>query len=449
MRGLLDLPPELIAQIFDLAAHPSSPVSHQTLLALSLVCRALVPHARAHLWRDLSLRDSTHIATVLACPQLAIYGVQTRSVAFVPRDMDGSARGGVGRGIGTGETVSGHEAARLLTRLRALWEEGGREGGGVRTLDVASVDGLGLEVLKGEWLSDLRHLTVGTGFRLPPNRTHGAHSFSFRLRSLTLHNNHWQSLPTDILAAVLRTAVPRNEHDEEGGLRHLDLAATYDVAGFGPLLEPLDRGPLRTGNSEDGLEKAVPRVASVLATLTTFRLPPFETAAHLDFALSALSLCSPSLGSWSSEPGTHATPLVDSSGLAPLRRQHLRYLELPPLSSATSGTYDALWAVVATLLRGTDTGAAGDGLDELGLRGWATTALVETAKAVLAAAGLDARAPQAVGNGTRLTRLRFPRLLVPEELGKLPGGEGAELLELAELHGVEIVCGPREADVAM
>ncbi|BGP37149.1 hypothetical protein JCM10450v2_001055 [Rhodotorula kratochvilovae] len=449
MAGLLDLPPELLTNIFLLAAPPSSTLSTPSLLSLSLVRRPLVPLARALLWRRLTLCDSAHIGLVLASSQLAEYAAQVRSVEFVPRDADGSARGGVGRGIGTGETVDGREVGRLLGRLRELWEEGD-ECGGVRRLDVASVEGLRVELLEGEWLSDLRDLTIGTGFLLPTNRTPSPLVFSFRLRSLTLHNNHWQSLPPDVLTAILRTALPHDEQDEEGGLRHLDLTATYDVAGFGPFLEPLARMPLR---DEAGASNAVQmgtRGEFVLSTLTSLLLPPFETAAHLDFAFSALSLCSPSLSTSHLPTGSNAslaTVDIHSEG-APRWPQRLRYLELPPLSSATSGTYDALWAVVALLLRGTDSGAS-DGLEEVGLRGWATGALVETAKAVLAAAGLDARSPPGGGDGTQLRRLRFTRLLVPEELGRLPGGEGAELLDLTDLHGVEVACGPREVELEL
>lgn len=254
-------------------------------------------------------------------------------------------------------------------------------------------------------------------FRLPTSRTR-PFVFSFRLESLTLHNKHWESLPSDLLTAILRTGRPAADG---GGLKHLDLSGTYDVANLdGVFSRQLSRRP------EDDLMAG----QVVLGTLTSLRLPPLETADHLSFAFTALAFCTPNL--------------VDEPPSAP-PRQKLRYLELPPLAAATSGMYDALWAVISNLLfrsappdgwRG-----AADGLEEIALRGWATQSLVETAKAVLAAAGLDGGSSS--NRSRSLKRLRFMRLLVPEELGKLAGPGGKEVLEWADRAGIEVVCGPR------
>lgn len=298
--------------------------------------------------------------------------------------------------------------------------------------------------------ADVRALVLGPGFVLPTSRTLPL-AFSFRLESLTLRNTHWQYLPPELLSAFLRAGLPQRRADGwHAGLKHLDLSGTYDVAGFDPFLEPLALTPPGAGDvgNQEG--------ANVLETVESLLLPPFETAAHRHFGLAALSRCSPAMSKPPHSPsiGTEAPST---------RKQHLRYLELPPLSSATSGTYDTLWAALEALLRGTSpTGLeivtledmdGGAGLVEVGLRGWPTTALVETAQAVLAAAGLDspptphgAQAPTRRG-GVALKRLRFVRLLVPEELGKLPGGRGAELLDAAERSGIEIVCGPKGVEI--
>jgi hypothetical protein len=243
----------------------------------------------------------------------------------------------------------------------------------------------------------LRSLVVGTAF-LPTQQPQRPLSFSFRLHTLTLHNNHWQSLSPTLLSQLLLPARPDFSRDETTStIRHLDLSSTYDVASFGPFLEPF----VPSDHSTDSHIEA-----THLSALSSLLLPPFETSDHLFFASTALSSCSPS---------------------------HLSYLELPPLSSATSGVYDVLWARLSELF------AAG-GVAEVGLRGYATIALVETAKAVLAAAGADSG--RTVGEGLGgLRRLRFCKLLAVEEVGKVAGG--AEMLEVAEQYGAELICGAR------
>jgi len=155
MARLLDLPPELVSHIFALAYTPSAP---RTALALALICRSLHPLALPLLFSHLVLASSRSIAALLESPDWATCARHVRSIAFVPRDTDGGARGGVGRGIGTSETVDGRDVARVLERLKELWGERDRDGdlaargGWLEVLDVASVDGLRVEELQGEWL---------------------------------------------------------------------------------------------------------------------------------------------------------------------------------------------------------------------------------------------------------------------------------------------------------
>ncbi|GAA5912926.1 hypothetical protein JCM6882_009515 [Rhodosporidiobolus microsporus] len=411
---LLDLPPELLSYILDLACPSASPST------LCLVHPTLTPLAQRRLHAAIVLRDSSQIRKLISSPAFQRCAPSIRRLRFIPLNGDGGGRGAVGSGVGTAETIDGRVVCELLDNLRTLWEAAkadGLEGRGIEVFDVASVDPLRPEVLEGEWLSNLSDLTLGTAFlppaACPPRPTS---IFSFRLTSLTLHNNHWQALDSRILSALLQPCEPRTERGEtDGTLRHLDLSATYSVDNFGPFLRPLFNLPYLT---LDDLTSDTTPPPTLLSSLHTLRLPPFETSSHLTFALSALSTCT-------------AT--------------HLQYLELPPLSSATTATYDELWAVLAALF-------AGGGCEEVGLRGWPTTALVETAKAVLAAAGMDTMPPSpllgAVGAAGKeegrkgLRRLRFRKLLAVEEVGKVKPG-GAELLEQAEAYGLELICGDR------
>ncbi|BGO89083.1 hypothetical protein NBRC10512_003828 [Rhodotorula toruloides] len=419
MVGLLDLPPELLGPILEFACDAAPSLATSTA-PLVLTHRCLAPLAVPILWRNVTVRDTAQIERLLHSRAFPTRARLIRSLAFIPRDVDGSARGGVGRGIGTSDTVDGQAAMELLAALKDEWRERQQRGGpaeGIRSLDIASVGWLGPDVLEGEWLSNLRELVVGVSLRLPTSRTL-PFTFSFRLESLTLHNNHWESLPHDLLTAILRTGRPAAPGQ---GLKHLDLSATYDVTG---LSRTLSQRLARKAENDEATGHVV------ISGLTSLRLPPLETQDHHGFALAILVFCMPNL-------------VGEPKGACP--RQKLRYLELPPLAAATSGAYDALWAVVCDLSLGsaasTRAGEKSDGLEEVALRGWATGSLVETAKAVLAAAGLDG------GNSpmrtTSLKRLRFTRLLAPEELGKLPGPGGKEVLELADQAGVEVVCGPR------
>ncbi|GAA5846611.1 hypothetical protein JCM9279_006762 [Rhodotorula babjevae] len=443
MARLLDLPPELVSHILALACTSPAP---PTAYSLALTCRALHPLALPLLWSHLVLASSRSIAALLNSPDLPICAPHVRSIAFVPRDTDGGARGGVGRGIGTSETVDGRDAARVLERLRELYEERdrdeerGAQRAGLRVLDVASVDGLRVEVLQGEWLSDLRDLALGTSIVLPTNRLLAPPRFSFHLRALTLHNNHWQWLLPDFLAAFLESALP--EHDGDGGLQHLDLRATYDVAGFAPFLERLSRPTGAPSAAHDGDARG----SSVLQTVESLILPVFETDAHLEFSLAALSLCcSPPSSSPFAPPAWADTPSTPTPAATKAHdRQRLRYVELPPLSSPSSGHYDALWAVMALLLRGTSGGGGGggedgaeagrapDGLREVGLRGWAASQVAETVHAVLAAAGIDLTREGSGGGGLRL------RFVGMQEESRWRAGELREAVELLEGQGFEV-----------
>ncbi|GAA5932128.1 hypothetical protein JCM3775_004246 [Rhodotorula graminis] len=452
MARLLDLPLELVSHIIALACTPAAP---PTALSLARTCRALRPLALPLLWSHLVLGSSRRIAALIDSPDLRTCARHVRSIAFVPRDTDGGARGGVGRGIGTSETVEGRDAARVLERLRELSEERDRDedygarGTGLEVLDIASVDALRVEVLQGEWLSSLRDLTLGPSIVLPTNCPLSPPTFSFHLKALALHNNHWQSLPSNLLAAVLETALPERERDGvpgRGGLRHLDLRATYNVAALRPFLERLSR-PAVAAPSGGG---AAARGSSVLQTVESLILPVFETDDHLDFALAALSLCysPPSTSPFAPPTWTDAPPPTPAQAHA---RQRLRYVELPPLSSPSSGHYDALWAVMALLLRGTscegeggvEAGRAPDGLREVGLRGWAALQVVETAHAVLAAAGIDLAREVGGGAGARRLALRFVGLREEHQ------GTAVELrraVELLEGNGFEVRWGPYEVE---
>ncbi|GAA5850980.1 hypothetical protein JCM8547_009146 [Rhodosporidiobolus lusitaniae] len=410
---LLDLPPELLSHIFELACPPSAPTA---ALPLTLVHPLLSPLALPLLFRQLTLTSPGHVRALLASPALERHALSIRSLRFIPLDGDGGGRGGVGRGIGTAETLDGKVVDELLVRLKSLWEgrkEAGLGESGLEELDVASVDPLFFETLQGDWLAGLRKLTLGPNLEGESDLP----EFTFRLTSLALHNNHWSTLPGYLLEPFLDPCTPFHRPGSNlSTLRHLDLSSTYNVDDFSPFLDPFP--------SPSSSRSPTTRPANHLPALHSLLLPPFETASHLSFAHFALSSCSPS---------------------------RLAYLELPPLSDATSGTYDVLWSEVARLLRpeedegGREDGGRRAGEKEVGVRGWASAALVETVKAVLAAAGMDSPARAGEGRRDGLKRLRFTRLFAVEDLGKIPGG-GAELIEQAEACGIELVCGPKEID---
>ncbi|GAA6000753.1 hypothetical protein JCM10207_004639 [Rhodosporidiobolus poonsookiae] len=396
--GLLGLPPELQSHILELVYPVYSPLPLSFSLPLLLIHPTLTPVALPIVYRDLLLHSDTQIDRFR--PSAHLVGPHVRRLRFIPSDGDGGSRGGVGRGIGTADTLDGLRVRALMQELAQSWAgelgDAGAAGRGLEVLDIASVDPLLPAVIQ-----DLKFLTIGPSFSLPTSRQLPAIRFPFRLTSLALHNNHWQSLDVSLLSALLAPT-----------LKHLDLSSTYDAHGFEPFLTPFSAH-----------EPAV----TPMSALRTLRLPSFETSQHLSFALRALALC--------------LAPPSPSFPLAPATTP-LRYLELPLLSDPTSGTYDVLWAVLGDLFR--------SGLREIGLRGWPTTALVELARAVLAAAGMDtvpplalSPSPAAEGGGAGLRRLRFRKLLVVEELGKIRPG-GPELIEQAEGYGVELVCGPRE-----
>lgn len=148
--GLLDLPPELLSYILALAYPSAVPFT------LSLVHRSFTPHTQSLAFRDVLLHSTQQVHKLLPSPALRRYGGSIRRLRFIPLDGDGGGRGGVGRGIGTAETLDGRAVSRLLDELRAHWDKSkaeGAEGRGIEVLDVAFVDPLRPEVLEGEWLS--------------------------------------------------------------------------------------------------------------------------------------------------------------------------------------------------------------------------------------------------------------------------------------------------------
>ncbi|GAA6030163.1 hypothetical protein JCM8097_009294 [Rhodosporidiobolus ruineniae] len=412
VASLLSLPPELLTYILALTCPTDSPIHTAQARSLALTHRSLTPLAQQLLYSDVTLHDKPHIQAFIDSPIFGEYAGYIRRLRFFPRgeESDGGWRGG----IGADEKVDGWAVERLLEALRGSWKRrvtGGGGSMGIEVLDIAAVEHLRFDILEGEWLASLRDLTLGPSIIPPGSIAPFPPPFSFRLTSLTLHNNHWQSLPAALLKVFLVPSFPLLPDETEGKLHHLDLSATYDVSPFDAFLAHFY--PPHFGG-----EPITP-----LSALRTLRLPPFETAAHLSFASSALALLDP---------------------------HKIAYVELPPLSSATSGQYDVLWAELGGLFRpepgGEEGGGAAGGLAEVGLRGWPTTALVETAKAVLAAAGMDTMPPvlfpsSSTGRKSGLRRLSFRRLLAVEEFGKVLGGP--ELLEQAEAYGVEVVCGER------
>ncbi|GAA6064155.1 hypothetical protein JCM10212_004736 [Sporobolomyces blumeae] len=244
-------------------------------------------------------------------------------------------------GIGTEETIAGTEVEKVLECIeRAVsrdesrnhvdrcdderWD-GGRRGPGDGTrrescrrtvnddhgepptttarltkLDLRWCRPVSVEVLRGKRsLANLRSLTLGTGLTFPTTSLSASSSsssssaFSFKLDALTIHNNHWESLPTEFLRSLLTetclgsrsssttkgtrttttttktsTGTPsdlngdldessrslsssprkvepclerparsrRSDDDRRSGLRSLDVSTMYSVESFAPLI---------------------------------------------------------------------------------------------------------------------------------------------------------------------------------------------------------------------
>ncbi|GAA5927545.1 hypothetical protein JCM1841_002336 [Sporobolomyces salmonicolor] len=384
MPSLLDLPPELVLKILLHAVSSDGPLAPLDVLPFSLLHRSLTALAQSLAWRSLTLTSEAHIRRVLVSPVAGTYVTEIRSLRFLPhKEADEGRDGGFGTILGTGQAIEGRPAGLFLE-----WLSSERKGG-LRVLDVASVKPLRVERLEGELLADLTDLTLGTGLVFPTSSLpRSSFAFAFHLTSLTLHNNHWESLPAFFLSALLSQTC--------ANLRHLDLSATYDIANFGPFLSV-------TSPSPDPGSAPLP----VLATLHTLRLPPLESIPHFGFATTALSLT-----------------------------RSLCYLELPLLSAPYDPSLAEFWTALAGLQ---------GSVRAVGLRGYSCWALFETAAKVI-----ETLCPEATTSPTGRVKLKRVRLL-GVQAEQVSSGIGSLDLEGvaagARPRGVAVECGPFDARV--
>jgi hypothetical protein len=131
----------------------------------------------------------------------------------------------------------------------------------------------------------LKNLEIAAGFIFDNNDDDGDDetstrmTFQFELSSLTVANNHWESLPTRFLTALFSQTC-------QTSLETLNLSTLYSVDSFSPLLD---------------------NPTNLFSSITELYLPPFETFDQILF--SSLLL----------DQSTSSSPLL--------------YLELPNLSS--------------------------------------------------------------------------------------------------------------------
>ncbi|GAA5900358.1 hypothetical protein JCM5296_001408 [Sporobolomyces johnsonii] len=380
MRSLLDLPPELVLQILLHTVPWSRPLEPLDVLPFSLVHSSLTRLAQSLAWCSLTLTSEAHIRRVLSSPVAGTYATEIRSLRFLPRkEEDDGTDGGFGTILGAGQGIEGALVESFLKWLSS--ETDGAERG-LRVVDVASVKPLRVELLEGDLLADLKDLTLGTGLAFPTSRLPpSSFAFPFHLASLTLHNNHWESLPPSFLSALLSQTCTN--------LRHLDLSATYDVANFGPFLSI-------TSPSPDPASTPLP----ILATLHTLRLPPLESLPHFTFATTALSLS-----------------------------RSLRYLELPLLSAPSDPSLDEFWTALADLH---------GSLLEVGVRGYACLALYQTAAKVVETLCPPEATTRPTGG---LRRVRLIGVKAEQLLTGIGSADFEWVAGVARPRRVEVECG--------
>ncbi|GAA6009866.1 hypothetical protein JCM11491_000845 [Sporobolomyces phaffii] len=252
--SLLSLPPELLLQIFRHVV--SRPVlDPREVTALTLVHPTLTSIAHQLVFLDLVLHSDRQVELLLASRAFHDHAHLVTTLRF-----DATAGTSIGTGgIGSEPTITGNLASQVLEAI----ERSTRGTGRLRELDLKDCVGLKSSALQGTSLNNLRKLTIGAGIvvenasmtnpLLPPY----PEKFYFRLTdSLTVTNNHWQSLPTSFLSSLVSQTC-------RDCLRTLDLSTLYSVESMSPLLD----------SSLD-----------LFASVENLYLPPFETLSQIIFS---------------------------------------------------------------------------------------------------------------------------------------------------------------------
>ncbi|GAA5879271.1 hypothetical protein JCM16303_003145 [Sporobolomyces ruberrimus] len=286
--SLLSLPPELLHKIFTNVLSPlRSPLD---VVPLTLIHPSLTPLAHEFFFLSLPLSSDTQLRSLLASTAFQRHAHLTRKIVF-----DASQGRGIGTGgIGSEETISGKWVQDLLQVVEEAHERTVGKEAKLVELDIKDCRDMRPSILEGKSLKNLKTLTLGTGFAFEKSIARDETSDSeddlttlqpypikcqFHLTSLTVTNNHWESLPTSFLSSLLSQTC-------QSTLRTLNLSSLYSVETFSPLLD--SDSPL-------------------FSTVSILYLPPFETLAQILFS----------------------TLLLDQTS-------QLNYLELPSLSNPRS-----------------------------------------------------------------------------------------------------------------
>ncbi|GAA5901815.1 uncharacterized protein JCM6883_000405 [Sporobolomyces salmoneus] len=238
--SLLSLPPELLLKIF---AHAlPSPVDPLLVVPLTLIHSSLTPIAHQFQFVDLILHSDRQAKLLVNTSAFLRHAASTRSLKF-----DAGRGKGIGTGgIGSEETIEGKWLEQILNAIESAYSRDKGESRSeprLRELDVKDCKGFRSSVLQGESLKNLKKLRMGTGvifdsprqfeddFNQPNTDLQPTWDcFLFNLESLTLENNHWESLSDEFLSCLFFSSCANS-------LEVLDLSSLYSIGSLSGLLK--------------------------------------------------------------------------------------------------------------------------------------------------------------------------------------------------------------------
>jgi len=396
MPTLLTLPPELLIKIFSTLLDPTKIVDPLHVLPLTLIHPSLTPLAHQYLYLDLRLQQDQQVQSLVNFEAFKRHAGTVRSVVFEPSKGRGIGDGG----IGTEETIQGKLAEQLLECIERNFEGSGVNGGGkLEELDIVGCSGMSILSLCGKSLAseyraktlieaplthpidiDLKRLSIGSALT-----SHEGSSYKFRLDSLTLVNNHWQSLSNPIIEQLCKETC--QAQGTFTGLKILDLSNLYSIQSFMPLLH---------------------EVPGLFPSIEELYLPPFET---LDQVLASTLLF---------EQNTADSPL--------------RYLELPNLSDPRANLF--MMPFLHTLSTNVKSAL------EIGFKNSPGQTLLDTILIVFRCLyGGPPGSSQADASGCSLRRVRMLKLRGTAEVSQTMEREGELVVDLIGQFGCEVEYG--------
>ncbi|GAA5969672.1 hypothetical protein JCM3765_006107 [Sporobolomyces pararoseus] len=390
--SFLSLPPELLLKIYQHAL--PSPINPKLVLPLTLIHSSLLSIAHQFLFLDLSLHSDRQVQLLLQSQAFHKSAALTRTLRF-----DASRGKGIGDGgIGSEEKISGKWLERVLEVIEVAYlrDQGGAGGGGggeakLIEMDVRDCKGMKPSILEGESLKNLKYLKIGTGFdfenQLLKVDSARSNAFKFKLKSLAVTNNHWESLPTSFLQSLFAASC-RNS------LETLDLSNLYAVETLSSLLD----------SSLD-----------LFDSISELYLPPFETFDQILFS----------------------TLLLDQvTSTAPLN-----YLELPSLSDPRSNV------LLLPFLQSVSRNASR--MIQIGFKNYPSQALLDSILIFLQSLyGGPPGSTEAEGSECNLERIRMVKILRgTAEVSKTMERDGELVVDLIGQFGCEVEYGQYKSDL--